>query len=167
MPKKIENARERLLEEAKRLLDEEGYERLTMRSVANACGLGVGTAYNYFPSKNDLIASFILEDWRECLTKMRACAYMGMERLAFIYACLEQFIVEHNALFSDSKAKTSYRSVASDFHNPLRAQLAQVVAPVCEGDAFLSQFIAESILRWLVEGISFDALRPVFIKLIK
>ena len=165
MPKKIENARELLLREAKRLLNEEGYEKLTMRSVANACGLGVGTAYNYFPSKNTLVASVMLEDWRYCLEKMRGCSSVGMERLSFVYTCLGEFLTAYQTLFCDEGAKASYNSSAADFHKPLRSQLAEVIFPVCE-EQFLSEFLAESILRWIVEGVPFETLQPLFYKLI-
>lgn len=166
MPKKIENARELLLKEAKRLLREEGYGKLTMRSVANACGLGVGTAYNYFSSKDTLVASVMLEDWRRCLEKMKESELGGMERLAFVYADLGEFVVAYQALFSDQGAKASYNSSPVNFHKELRAQLAEVILPVCK-EEFLSEFLAESILRWIVEGISFETLQPIFHKLIK
>ncbi len=167
MPKKIENAKELLLERAKELLEREGYERLTMRSVANAAGLGVGTAYNYFPSKNVLIASFMLEDWAVCLGKMNACTHSGIERVAFVYACLREFVAAHARLFNDDSAKTSYASAAADFHKPLRAQVAAVVLPVCGEDVFLAEFVAESLLRWLVEETPFESLRPILEKIIK
>lgn len=55
MPKIIENLESRLIEEAKKQIEESGYEAVTIRSVARACGVGVGTVYNYFPSKEVLI----------------------------------------------------------------------------------------------------------------
>ena len=42
MPKIIENIREQLLQEVKRQIAENGYGKTTIRSVAGACGLGVG-----------------------------------------------------------------------------------------------------------------------------
>ena len=71
MPKIITNVREQLLTEAKRQIVETGYASTTIRSVASACNLGVGTVYNYFKSKDMLIASFMVDDWQECLAKMK------------------------------------------------------------------------------------------------
>lgn len=169
MPKKIENAKALLLQEAKKLLEREGYEKLTMRSVARVCGLGVGTAYNYFSSKDELIASFMLEDWQVCLAEMKACNEEGVARLQFIYVRLQQFLTVHQSLFSDSKAKTSYIAASGDWHKQLRSQLAMAVLPVCKGEnaPFLSEFIAESILRWSVEDTPFAALAPIIEKLLK
>lgn len=166
MPKKIENARELLLKEAKRLLAQEGYEKLTMRSVVNACGLGVGTAYNYFSSKDMLVASVMLEDWRRCLERMQESELIGMERLSFVYVTLEEFLIAYQALFSEQGAKASYNSASVHFHGELRAQLAEVILPVCK-EEFLSEFLAESILRWIVEKVPFETLQPIFHKLIK
>ena len=67
MPKIIPNIREQLLREAKRQLMEQGYGKTTIRSVANACNLGTGTVYNYFKSKDMLVATFMAEDWKACL----------------------------------------------------------------------------------------------------
>ena len=72
MPKIIENVRELLLETAKEQIRLQGYSKTTIRTVASACGLGVGTVYNYFKSKDMLIATFMLEDWRECLKEMKS-----------------------------------------------------------------------------------------------
>ena len=66
MPKIIANIREKLLEEAKKQVLEQGYAAMSIRSVASACGVGVGTVYNYFESKDILIANFMLEDWFMC-----------------------------------------------------------------------------------------------------
>ena len=71
MPKIIENVREQLLCEAKRQIEKNGYAKTTVRSVALSCGIGVGTVYNYFKSKDMLIASFMAEDWLSCLEKMK------------------------------------------------------------------------------------------------
>ena len=72
MPKIIENLRDQLLQEARKQIAERGYTGTTIRSVAGACGVGVGTVYNYFSSKEMLIAAFMMEDWQKQLDAMAA-----------------------------------------------------------------------------------------------
>ena len=72
MPKIIENLRDQLLKEARRQIAHQGYTGTTIRSVAAACGVGVGTVYNYFSSKEMLIAAFMAEDWQKQLETMAA-----------------------------------------------------------------------------------------------
>ena len=70
VPKIIENLREKLLSEARRQVQEFGYGAVTIRSVASACNVGVGTLYNYFPSKDFLIAGVMLEDWQTIMSRL-------------------------------------------------------------------------------------------------
>ena len=58
MPKLLENIRTQLLAEAQKQVAERGYAKTTIRSVADACGIAAGTVYNYFSSKEMLVASF-------------------------------------------------------------------------------------------------------------
>lgn len=68
MPKKIAELREKMIAYARQALLQEGTSALTVRSTASACGVAVGTVYNYFPSKEGLIEAVILADWeRSCL----------------------------------------------------------------------------------------------------
>ena len=60
MPKIIPGLRERLIKEAEQQLVTGGYTALTIRSVAKACHVAVGTVYNYFPSKEEFVASALL-----------------------------------------------------------------------------------------------------------
>ena len=72
MPKIIENLEARLIEEAARQIEEVGYGAMTIRSVAAGCSVGIGTVYNYFPSKDDLLATYMLLDWNQCIAAIQA-----------------------------------------------------------------------------------------------
>ena len=63
MPKICSNAKENILRIAKKIIANEGYEKLTIRDVAKQTGYGVGTIYNYFPNKLAIVASLFLEEW--------------------------------------------------------------------------------------------------------
>jgi AcrR family transcriptional regulator len=52
---KSEQTRQRLVDTALRLFRDEGYEKTTMRAIAQAAGVSVGNAYYYFGAKDELI----------------------------------------------------------------------------------------------------------------
>lgn len=61
----IENPRELILNEAKKMLYNEGYSRVSIRRIAKECGIAVGTIYNYFPTKKDMIIEMMTSYWEE------------------------------------------------------------------------------------------------------
>lgn len=167
MPKIIENVREMLLDEAKRQIRENGYKDTTIRSVAGACGVGVGTVYNYFPSKDMLIATFMLEDWQVCLTQMKALPQNDPEStMVGICNVLQSYMCQYQSLFADSDAAKVFSSAFTQRHRLLRMQIAEVIYPACEcssvdDKAFLAEYIAESLLTWTVAGKSYSDLLPI------
>ena len=171
MPKIIENIRRQLLDTAREQINRHGYENTTIRSVAGECGVGVGTVYNYFPSKDMLIATFMLEDWQECLARMAEAPTDAEELLFHMYTALREFSDQHSALFRDADAAKVFVSAFTEKHKLLRTQLAEVVRPICHRDtakdqAFLAEFIAESLLSWTMAGEDFARFSPVLLKLL-
>ncbi|MCS0637035.1 TetR family transcriptional regulator [Streptomyces sp. LP05-1] len=55
---KSEQTRTLILETALRLFQERGYDRTTMRAIAQEAGVSVGNAYYYFASKEHLVQGF-------------------------------------------------------------------------------------------------------------
>lgn len=173
MPKIIENVREQLLNEAKKQVVEKGYGKTTIRSVAKSCGLGTGTVYNYFPSKDMLIASFLAEDWKECLCQIEPHTSNELgDVVKSIYDSLVSFMEKHRVLFRDSDAIKVYAVAFSVRHKQLRGQLAKYLKPVCanvpvKDGEFLAEWIAESLLTWTVAGKSFEEQYEIIKQIIK
>ena len=158
MPKIIEDLPRRLTEEARRQVQQDGYAALTIRSVAKACGVGVGTVYNYYSSKDALVASFLLSDWQERLAAIHAASETasGPEpALRCIYGNLQQFLQQHTAVFRDETAAASFSGSFGKYHSLLRSQLAQPIRKFCRED-FTAEFTAEALLVWTVAGKSFE-----------
>ncbi|WP_328358347.1 TetR family transcriptional regulator [Streptomyces sp. NBC_00457] len=57
-PSKSEQTRAVILETAMRLFQERGYDKTTMRAIAQEAGVSVGNAYYYFAGKEHLIQGF-------------------------------------------------------------------------------------------------------------
>jgi AcrR family transcriptional regulator len=53
-----EQTRRLIVDTAVALFREQGYDKTTMRGIAQAAGLSVGNAYYYFPSKDHLVQEF-------------------------------------------------------------------------------------------------------------
>ena len=168
MPKIIENLRENLVLEAKRQVQEQGYAALTIRSVATACGVGVGTVYNYFDSKDSLVAAFMLDQWQACIALVERTAWTTRQPepvLRSIYDQLQQFIDQNQSVFGDSAALSSFSGSPSPYHSLLRHQLAQPLLEFCHTE-FAAEFIAESLLTWTVAGRSFEDIYEIIQKIL-
>ena len=167
MPKIIENLEKRLIAEAKRQIAESGYGATTIRSVAKGCNVGVGTVYNYFPSKDALLATYMLEDWQKCVTAINAVStYSQTPENVVRCICdqLCQYAQRHQAIFRDDAAAAAFHGSFSRYHRLLRDQLAQPLRKFCSGD-FAAEFIAEALLTWTMAGKSFDDIYGMIEKL--
>lgn len=58
-------SRDEILEASRLMLQEKGWSAIHMRSVAVRCGVSVGSLYNYFPSKTELVAATVESVWQE------------------------------------------------------------------------------------------------------
>ena len=166
MPKIIENLPQRLLEEARNQLTQMGYATLNIRTVAKNCGVGVGTVYNYYPSKDTLVAEVLLLDWRECLTRIRAAATADRAVepvMQAVYQELTAFYKQYENLFHTAQAGGV--TPQKHYHIILRSQISEVLQPCCP-DTFTADFLAEALLVWTVEGVPYPRLRDLLLRVL-
>ena len=173
MPKIIENVHGLLVDEAKRQIREEGYDSVTIRSIARECGIGLGTFYNYFKSKDMLIASFLLDDWKARIDKVKNENEGQSDPMVVVRSIhneLKEFIESNISIFTSASAIKSFNSTAGNYHKMLRAQIAEPIFAACvkggyEDAEFLSEFVAEAILTWTVAKKDYSQIESVIAKL--
>lgn len=167
MPKIIENLREEILAQAKKQIKERGYKNTTIRSVAAECGIAVGTVYNYFKSKEMLIASFILNDWIKCVEIIRRQPKENRRAyLHFIHITLIKFEENYSYLFADTDAVQVFNTAFSERHRQLRCQLSELIRPIANED-FTADYVAEALLTWTMAGKGFDEIYALLPEIIK
>ena len=154
MPKIIENLESRLIAETRHQIETIGYAATTIRSVAAACGVGVGTVYNYFPSKDDMAATYLLKDWENCIQAIQQVSDESADPhlvVRCIYDQLRQFAQRHRPVFQDPDAAASFVGSFTRYHSLLRSQLSTPLERFFP-TPFGAEFVAEALLTWTMAG---------------
>ena len=170
MPKLLEMVREKALRKAREiLLGPDGYEALTMRAVAAELKVGVGTLYNYFPSKEHLIASVMLEDWQEAGRSLeeKLARLTLPETLAAVYAFIADFSRRYEPVWTAAPpARTEARR--QQYHSALVEQICGYLsARRKDAEAGACRFTAELLLYFASSGHPYADVEPYVRKLLE
>ncbi len=181
MPKVLQRSREDMLEIARNILIEKGYDACTMREVAAACGVSVGTMYTYFSSKNALIVHAVAAEWFDVLegVKSKCGLYTdAVDGLSQFYEHIRRFALRYRTVFLHVSNMASPDAYYQKGSRLLLDQVSGVVSlllvPVrCENDNALCDFLANVLLIYVQkavaqeDGSSFDQIRPFISKLLQ
>ncbi|MBU3181382.1 TetR/AcrR family transcriptional regulator [Clostridium psychrophilum] len=67
MSRIIENPEQLILSRAKAILYNEGFKKFSMRNLSEKCGIALGTIYNYYSTKEELIIQIMTDYWKDHL----------------------------------------------------------------------------------------------------
>lgn len=175
MPKKINALREKLLTCARDILIRKGYSELTIRAIANECGVVPGTIYNYFPSKEKLVESVMTEDWKARKAKLDVemqDAENALEAVRMLSAALEGFVQNYREIWEKYPATMNDSSNFCKHHKQLVTQMCGMLQPImekydCMFHPVLPQFLAEALLVLAAdEDKHFENVEPILRKLL-
>ena len=149
MPKIIENIRESLMENAEKVLLEEGISAVTVRRISAESGIASGTVYHYFSSKEDILAAVFLKRWiekKEKICKKVAKAKDFQQAMKLIHEGLMEFALENRPYWQGKDMNTM-----AAHHAALANEIAGMVERSSKelGDermASYARLIAENIL---------------------
>lgn len=97
MPKNLENIKEDIIRVTRKLLVEEGYEKLNVRTIATKCGIATGTFYNYFNSKQEIVEEILKIEWNMMLRRIE----QGSKAEVSLIVKLETVYTELSVLMND------------------------------------------------------------------
>lgn len=102
MPKILPNVKNSILTEARELLVNSDYEAFNIRDLSAKCNISIGTIYNYFPNKRELINAIFQLDWNSALLRMENLnsSYTTLyDKLYKVYIELDNFLHSYLKIF--------------------------------------------------------------------
>ena len=153
MPKIIANLEDTIIEQANIQLFEKGYTEMTMRSVADACNIAVGTVYNYYKSKDMLVAKIILRDWTKIIADISlhcAVAKDIHEGFKIMYDGVLKFVEKYDPVWTQYGKGMSVRREMPVQFDMLITQLSDILNEILvrshgEKDPYISVFLADAM----------------------
>lgn len=179
MPKILNNVREDILKVARDTLINSKYAKISMREIAVKCGIGTGTMYNYFKSKQEIITCILNSDWATMIRRMENSNKTNQDsikKLEFIFIELSFFMNHtHNIwnknLFDEldvdqlSKAKERRKFSNIQLSNIILGAINDSIS--YKKDDFLCDILAGLFLSFVNKSdVDFAKLRPYIIKLL-
>lgn len=160
MPKIIDEARKKILQCAKRKMLDEGYNALSLRSVAKECGIAVGTIYNYFDNKDDLISAIMQEDWDITFSQMHEnCSKAShiREGMDEIYQSIDSFCKIYKDIWHQYSSTGRTCHTANKRHTVLLKQVGECIILLLERfnyeqDIEIAPLLAEMFLSSVMQS---------------
>lgn len=175
MPKIIENVRERAISQARELLIREGYAATTIRRVATALGIAPATIYNYFPSKENLTACVMLEDWQKLMGKFASGEEFRSpgETVRALFSTVQSFTQTYVSSWTQYEPDDQSADLRQQYHPVLVDQLSRCIlrslpAQRSVAEPWLAPFLADLILRFGSDGATrYEEIEPAVAKLLR
>lgn len=134
MPKNLINIKEDIISVTRELLKKEGYSQLNIRNIAAKCGVATGTVYNYYRSKNEIIAEILINEWNLMLRRIDQKAKSiptAIDKLEIIFEQLNFFMSNVHGIWiqTSSIENTENMNIAkiNEKRKMLRNQIAEKV----------------------------------------
>ncbi|MEY8295844.1 MAG: TetR/AcrR family transcriptional regulator [Emergencia timonensis] len=165
---KVVTSEEAILQTCRQMVSEEGIQAINMRAVARRCDVALGSLYNYFSSKEELVTSTIESVWRDifhtegkCRTDMPFPDYVN-----WIYKSVKKgteqypnFFTAHSISFASNGISRAKRMMEQYFSH-MRAGLLQVleddknVRRDAFSDTFTRSDFADFVQRSLLSALA-------------
>ena len=140
---KSEETRARILNAALATFCEHGFERATMREIAEAAEVATGAAYYYFDSKEALVMAF----YERAQQEMRADLEAKLTRCRTLESRLRAIITEKFEYFGPNRKLLGALSAHADPDHPL-SPFSKETKPIRDSDmAFFEAAVTDSGIK--------------------
>ena len=132
--KKQITSKDEILKVCKEIVSEHGISKINMRTVSSKCQIALGSLYNYFPSKADLISATVESVWQECFSQYPHTDFICLaDYISYIFAKLRigknkypNFFTRHAVAF-ESNNKAQGRQLIQNYFLSCRNTISDVM----------------------------------------
>lgn len=126
LPKKLDNVREAILKVAADMFLKENMDAINMRKIAFKSKIGLGTVYNYFPSKEALLTEIMDIKTNEQFEKIKA-------------------VIDSNDVVKE-QLRGIYEILRKDFHAIDNKQLKNIISTLNEYPIKVKEQLEEKLI---------------------
>ena len=165
-------SKEEILKTSRELIRRQGWSAVSIRSVAAGCGVSVGSIYNYFDSKTDLIGATVESVWCEIFHRpeddavfqdVEACVAWMYQRMAYGCERYPGFFTLHSLGFLREDKSAGKQRMQQTWQHILAGLCSVLKQDVrIRPDAFTEQFTAEKFADVLFSQMLSALLRQDF-----
>lgn len=163
----VVTSKEDILTASRDLILTQGWSALSIRSVANACGVSVGSIYNYFHSKSELMGATTERVWCEIFHRpqdptvfddTQSCITWIYERMEYGFQQYPSFFTFHSLGFLGEEQPNGTRLMYQTWSH-IRDSLCAVlqrdpkVRPNAFDAAFSSQQFADLLFSLMLAAL--------------
>ena len=120
-----------------------GYDALSMREIAKTCGISVGTLYNCYKDKDELVNAIITDAWEHEMERARAIlsnTRCAIEKARVLYDSILTFETQFVDVWCDCTMRKKYRPYENGVHLRAVNDLKSISG--------FDRFIIEILLRY-------------------
>ena len=165
----VVTSKEEILKISRKLIQQQGWSAINIRSVAGTCGISVGAIYNYFDSKAALVGAVVESIWCEIFRRpgggtgfpdTLSCVTWMYERMEYGSRHYPGFFTLH-ALGFLGEEKSDGRQKMYKAWQHILDELCTVLKrdPGIRDDAFTTEFTAEKFA-----GVLFSLMLSAFLR---
>ncbi|MGM9538178.1 MAG: TetR/AcrR family transcriptional regulator [Candidatus Onthomonas sp.] len=162
-------SREAIMQVCRRMAAEQGLPALSMRAVAGECGIALGTLYNYYSDKDELLIATVESVWQDIFHLDGVCetAFSFPDYVAYLFdraragaAEYPNFLTAHSIAIAKSRQGEAKSTMERYFAHMKAGMLAVLrrdpgVRPAVFSPSFtesdLVDFVLDHILLLLVQ----------------
>lgn len=162
-------SKEAIMQACRKIAAQKGLSALNMRTVAKECNIALGTLYNYYADKDELLIAAVESVWKDIFHMDGKCetSLSFPDYVDYIFGCIQRgaaeypgFLSGHSVAIAKSKkgeAKSTmehyFEHIKSAMLNALRTDTA--VNPTAFNEAFTEScfidFVTDSILLLIIK----------------